>query len=191
MCAGAGISIPMEQKGTKMALGAHGKVFFSHYACGKRYGIHADLGVRSSGLVLPWESIYSGPGDPIHVRMNWVDGGFYFKIRLHEYHRPVESAFLAGVKLSYSPFIAFEGKSQSSSYEVQFNRLQPGVHLSVWFKRKIGTQSVYFQPGIEYYPFHMMTFSRGIVGGQVSGMYIFIGAGYSLWNSKHRKISRG
>ena len=189
--AAAGVCLPLEYKDAKIALGWQGKIFFSHYACGKRFGIHADLGVRSSGLVLPWSASYAGLGEPVHIRMNWIDGGFYFKIRPHEYHRPVEPALLAGIKLSYSPYVTLDGKSQKSNYDIQFNRFQPGIHLSGWFKRKIGNQSLFIQPGIEYYPFHSILLSRGIIGAQISGMYIFLGAGYSLWNSKHKKISKG
>lgn len=188
LTAGAGISVPMEPKGSKPGLGWHAKVFFSHYTCGKRYGIHADLGFRSGTVELPWTAFDFGvPREKLVIGMNWIDGGFYFKIRPHVYHRPVEPALLAGIKLSYSPYVTFNRSALQSSTGISVNPFQPGIHVSAWLKRKIGAQSFFVQPGIEFYPLVALSLPKG----NVSGMYAFIGLGYSLWNSKSHKPSRG
>ena len=185
LMAGAGGNIPFGSPRVKPSFGVNGDFFYSHWVCGKRYGYHISAGLRAADVSLTRDFVLNFPlqiGTPSRFTFTYFDAGFYFKIRLHEFHRPQEIAFLVGPKLNVT--LAANASSQSGAIKNDnFKTVFPvntGIHASVWIKRKLGKQSFFIQPGLEYY--FLPNYKSSL--DSFTGLYPFVNLGLTLWNSK-------
>ncbi len=182
---GAGVGLfPNTQK---VALGpaVSAEYFFSHYACGKAYGLHFTGGVNAA---FPMDG-NSGEwidqlGTKSSLQVIGVDFGAYGKIRLHEYHRPKEWAVFLGPKIMVPLVAKYStdlGSGSLSSTSLSVNRILPGIHLSMQFRRAIKKQSWFLEPGVEYY-FNPLFQSWG--GGNVTQAQVFLKFSYAFWDQR-------
>lgn len=181
---GGGATVPFGFENAGLSYGLNGGGFFSHWVCGKRYGYHGVLGVRNfhasgrDGLEIPPETIVGRSS----FSFNYLDLGFFFKVRRHEYHRWYEAALLVGPKID----VLMTGRHSSGnlagrkSDNIKLLPVAPGIHASLWIKRKFFAQALYIQPGVEYYPLNIVS----TPDNAMSGLYAFLNIGFTFWNTK-------
>ena len=188
--AGGGYSLNPGQALVAPGPGANLNTFFSYWNCGKNYGIHSSLGLRYFQSTAE-EGFFNHSTPSPETRMNFtaLDVGFYFKVRLHEYHRAKEWSFLMGPKLNVMLHSGLSNTVGNQTFEllgVDPNVIFAGVHLSARYKIKLNAQFLYLQPGAEYYPFPYLETSQG----NVSNVYLFFNVGGTLWNTKQKSYRR-
>lgn len=187
MEAGPGLTILLSPD--QLALGPGGQVnaFFSHYACGKRYGFHLQVGM--TGL-FPRNEIGQELLDPpvtgqIGMQFAGVDAGVLGKIRLHEYHRPREWAVFFGPRVM-APLIArYSSPAGSGALKDVTTSMSPilgGVELSVQFRNPIGKKKSWFlHPGGVFY---FVPVFNSTTGGPNLPLYLFLNFGYAFWDQR-------
>lgn len=190
--AGGGYSLNPGVEKLSPGPGANANAFFSYWNCGKNHGIHASLGARYFQATAQ-EGFYPNPPEPASPKtgMNFtaLDAGFYFKVRLHEYHRPREWSFLMGPKLNLLVNSGLTSNTGNTAFEdlgVTRKVFSAGVHLSARYKIKLNTQFLYLQPGAEYYPLPYLDTSAGAT----RNLYLFFNVGGTLWNTKQKSYKR-
>lgn len=173
----------------QLALGPSGNVnaFFSHYACGKRYGFHFQLGM--TGMFANSEvgqEILDPPAfGKTGLQFAGLDAAVLGKIRLHEYHRPREWAVFFGPRVM-APLItrysSDAGSGSLSDVTSTLSRVWPGLELSVQFRNPVGKKKSWFvHPGAAYFFLPAFTSS---VGGSNSPLYLFLNFGYAFWDQR-------
>lgn len=196
--AGPAINIPTGAPGLSTRYGtAVGKIWYSHWVCGKRYGYMLFLGGRgnganaASGFILAPDTI-NGAG---RLSFNWLEVGGSAKIRKNEYHRPNEISFIGGGKVAVNmlSLVRDEGTSNRISEEdgVSVADFNVAIHLSAMYKHKIGQQSIYLEPGIETYLLPDLDLQGTPQTGQMRSVFLYLQFGYTFWNSKMRKVKGG
>lgn len=137
--------------------GASLEGYWSHYFCGKRYGIHATGGLSTDFLSregIANESFAGAFGD-LSLNLLHFNAGFYFKIRAHEYHRPKEVAFFVGPKISVPLWGNLSGPMIVGNLNVgdamdKVVPVVPRIHASVQMRRPMGKSSWFIVPSVEY-----------------------------------------
>lgn len=132
---------------------AQATFFYSHYFCGKRYGIQVQGGASWSQ---PWVTGALSNFSLNSQLLSFRAGGF-FKVRPHDYHRGKEWAFQAGpvfdVPLLAQSRATLDGVTLVESYrEIATVRpVTPGLHASFQFRRPLGEHSLFIEPGAEFF----------------------------------------
>lgn len=168
----------------KAEAGFNASFFYSHYVCGKRWGFHFEGGYGGHagslhGLYLPTED----PIDPYpSLSMHSGELAALFKLRTVTYHRRSETAFLMGPQLSvlWLPVLQPEIRNLFEDRNGRFTTFNPGVHFSLWLRRPLGEeQSLFIRPGalVNMLPLYQVN------GNRVSGYYLFLNLGFTIWNS--------
>jgi hypothetical protein len=173
--------------------------FWSHFMCGKEGGYHIELGARGYWLGedrttrptlasnLPGQD-NDAASQRNRVSQHYAQLGVYFKIRRFNYHRPVETIFMAGPKLNLRVsgrlrtmpggptrlLTDFDGMRQ--------NTFIPGLQASVWFRRKfMKKSSCFIVPAVDVY------FGRNLenaFGQGYASIYPSLNFGFTFWSNK-------
>lgn len=164
--------------------------FYSHYFCGKAFGIQAQAGVQ--GL---FPSSSQGPllfpvtpeGSNLSLRRIQAELGFFFKLRPHDYHRRKEWALIVGpvLPLPISTTFTFDGPTSTRSGN--WDLLEPIkaapfplVHLSFQLRRPLDKKSWFIQPGVEFSP--AVVFETAATSFR--SFNAFITFGYAFWEKR-------
>jgi hypothetical protein len=181
--AGFGASV-FTGEGVALNPGYNADFFFSHYACGKRWGFHFEGGYRGT------TGLFRGLYDPT-IEVLWpkttatfhnLELGAYFKIRPHTYNRKKELAFLVGPKLSFGGLWTASGigKNVFANSNGEVTVVNPGLHASLWIRRPLGEeQSFFIRPGAQLYVSKFYT----VRNVNFSNYYLFLDFGFTFWNS--------
>lgn len=185
MDAGAGL-LSLQNQGAFVGgpdVGING--WYSHYFCGKRYGIHAEAGIRYAVVYAGnSESAFANTDErPVRLQFGNADAGFYFKIRKNTFHRRKEWAVMAGLKtrIRYAAHRSVPTTStELEPFTSELPRVLPGAHLSLWLRRPLGKELHWFlQPGVEYFFVPVMATPTE---GNFNGLHLFLRVGLSLWD---------
>lgn len=184
---GPGLSLLLSPDGRAMGPGGNVNAFFSHYACGKRYGFHLQLGM--TGMFANSEFGHEILDPPAFgrtgIQFAGLDAAVLGKIRLHEYHRPREWAVFFGPRVMAPLITRYSSNNSSGSLSdvtSTLSRVWPGLELSVQFRNPIGKKKSWFvHPGAAY--FFLPAFTSN-VGGSSSPLYFFLNFGYAFWDQR-------
>jgi len=122
--------------------------FYSHYFCGKRYGIQLQGGVRYARAA----TTNGADGFVITYSMLDVQAAALFKIRPVDYHRRKEWAVHVGpvfdvpIRYRRSALTLNENVRELAS----LRPVVPSLQVSVQFRRPAGETSWFIEPGIQY-----------------------------------------
>lgn len=153
---GIGINVSTNNSKIHNGVAWNTQGFVSHYVCGKSFGYHGALGYR--GFVNT-EEVYQLPSivgpktyGNTKFAFHYVDAGFYFKVRRHNYHRPKEACLLIGPQLN----VLLAATANRQPYKTDdWRRVLPvalGIHISTPIRIPfiLGTKAQ-LEPAIEYY----------------------------------------
>ncbi|MCZ2356400.1 MAG: hypothetical protein LC115_06885 [Bacteroidia bacterium] len=154
--AGAGANLPTDNAKIHNGISWNIQSYLSHYICGKMYGYHGALGYRG---FLNSEEVYQLPSilgpktyGTTKFAFHYLDAGFYFKLRRHNYHRPKEACLLIGPQFNILLAATANGQAYRSD---DWRRVYPaviGIHISTpirisfFFKTK-----AQIEPALEYF----------------------------------------
>lgn len=186
LSAGLGLGIFPNSHQTTVGPAVGAEYFFSHYACGKAYGLHFTGGINSTFPMNANDGIWIDQplANKSSLQIIALEAGAYAKIRLHDYHRPKEWAVFFGPKIQL-PIVAQYQTNLSSgslaSTSSSVNRIMPGLHLSLQFRRPVKKQSWFLEPGFEYY---LPSLFQTLGGGNVHQSQIFLKFSYAFWDQR-------
>ena len=151
--------------------GANVNAFYGHYFCGKRYGIHTQAGLN-----------YFSAGDSGFRRSQvQVEGGFFFKVKRRDYHRPKEWALIIGPKVQVPVLRTANYDQPGGTPEPDWTPVIPVGHISLQFRRPAPEKKSWFiQPGFEYGL--LPDYTSG--GLDISRSYIFLHLGYAFFDKR-------
>jgi hypothetical protein len=161
--------------------------FFSHYACGKAYGLHFTGGFAG---FLPSAAdatniLDDATAGKASLRFAGFELGAMGKIRIHEYHRPKEWAVFLGPKLQIPLMAAYSSENGNGGLRDKVSSVGafwPGVHLSVQFRQPASKKKSWFiRTGAEYY---LTPAFQSVGAGSVQPLYLFLNFGYAFWDKR-------
>ena len=164
--------------------------FYSHYFCGKAYGIQAQVGIQG---IFPnstnAHALFPVTPEESQITLRRIQGevGFFFKLRPHDYHRRKEWAFLIGPVLPNGITTTFAFDSPSANFNGNWDILEvtqsisPVLHASFQLRRPLGDDLSYFiQPGVEIGP----TPAFETEATSFRSFNAFITIGFSFWEKR-------
>ena len=172
---GAGLAVPYgasfvpQENGTATAdpgFGQHVGGYFSHWVCGKTYGYQFSIGYRgqSSNSGGSPGGFNNGQSWGTTAYYGFVTAGAYFKWRPKKFHREKEWNLLLGPKLNVL-ILANEDRTSivADPIEPDYNRIQPALHGSVWFRFPWSNRRSWFvAPGVDVLPLSIGTTGSGV-----------------------------
>ncbi len=172
---GAGLAVPLGAEYAPSAdgnatadpgFGQHVGGYFSHWVCGKTYGYQFSLGYRGQSSVSAGSpgGFTNGQSFGTTAYYGFVTAGAYFKWRPKKFHREKEWNLLLGPKLNV---LVVDSEDRSSivfgPLEPDYNRIQPALHGSVWFRFPWSNRRSWFiAPGVDYLPLSIGTTGSGV-----------------------------
>jgi hypothetical protein len=166
--------------------------FYSHYFCGKQYGIHGELGLRGYGLAetapdLGPSMVADTTGGDLNYNLHYGSAGFYFKIRKNNFHLRREFCLMFGPKVNLRLFSSFTNDAgESDPFDADkrgyrdVRTIIPGLHLSGWWRFPAQDRRSWFVAvGIEAFSTNVST--EADLG--YASLYPFVNVGYSFWNN--------
>ncbi len=169
--AGPGVALYNFEGDREQGVGVNANVFYSHYFCGKSYGIHTQGG---------FNYINSGTAGVRRSQFQF-EGGFFFKLKRHDYHRSKEWAVLIGPKFQIPTITSVVSKVGNVEPPTQWTSVVPVAHISFQFRRPAPEKKAWFiQPGVEYgilpdYKLNQREYRR---------TYIFLHFGYAFFDKR-------
>lgn len=197
---GGGVSNPLSY--SRSTLGPQGEAngFLTHYFCGRASGFHMEAGYKfyqygsgEGGIALVSFPSLIDTADAIADRkfqFHYLEGGLYYKLRRHDYHRDNEGAILFGPKINVLLSAAYEDQINGNSSEYKnfssnayrtVNRVLLGWHISWWVRREWRDHIFFIQPAIEYYQTPNV---KTISLLEVDNLAVTLNFGIGLWNDK-------
>ncbi len=175
---GGGLAILSSTGGNQMGPGANINAFYGHYFCGKRYGIHTQGGFNFINTRTETE----------RTRQLQFEGGFFFKVKRRDYHRPKEWAIIVGPKFQIPIATSTRYFFGSIQPVKDWTPVVPVAHVSLQFRRPAPEKKSWFiQPGFEYgllpdYQLPDLQFPAG--ADVVSRTYFFLHFGYAFFDKR-------
>lgn len=154
-------------------------IHYGHFFCGKAFGIRAEGGFN-----------YAMPSDDLfRFQIIQFEGGFFFKLKRRDYHRPKEWAVIVGPKVHvplFGHYSTLRGEPKESGplsdLNVAMRIIQPMAHLSVQIRRPVGDKkSLFIQPGVEY---GIQSEFTGLSIGSFNRWNIFLNIGYAFFDKR-------
>lgn len=169
--AGAGAALYNFEGDREQGVGVNANVFYGHYFCGKAYGIHTQGGFN-----------FISSGDDVMRRSQFqFEGGFFFKLKRHDYHRSKEWAVLIGPKFQIPIVTSTYDKVGNIEPPTEWSPVVPVAHISFQFRRPAPEKKSWFiQPGVEYGvlpDFNLYT-------REYRRTYIFLHFGYAFFDKR-------
>lgn len=166
--------------------GFNANAFYSHYFCGKNYGIHFLAG---GSAFLPSyasanELVSTLPSEKLSMTLVNLELGAFGKVRLHEYHRPRETALFIGPKVLLPLMSRYSAGEESGVLRdvAKVSPVQVGAHLSLQIRRPAPEKKSWFiEPGVDYY--FIQSFNSN-PGGDVRNLYISLNFGFAFWDQR-------
>jgi hypothetical protein len=195
--AGIGTNVPIgiagvESSDLRMSWAYNIDGFYSHYFCGKAYGIHGEMGIRGYGLTEERGGL--GPslqaadtGGTYNYNMHYGSVGFYFKFRKNNFHLPKEFSIHIGPKVNFrliSQSTDDGGDTDSfgpsrRDYR-QVPTVVPGAHISGWWRFPAPKRRSWFiAAGVEAFATNVSTTAD--LG--YASIYPFVNIGYTFYNN--------
>lgn len=182
---GAGYTSHANSTATLGGPAARASLFYSHYFCGKAFGLQGQAGIRGqfprsqNGSLLFPAITEAGT-----LSMTQLQGeiGFFLKVRAHDYHRRKEWALLFGPVLPVPVLTHFKsGAASGNAGDLGIDQsLSPSIHLSLQFRRPIDKASWFIQPGVEFSP--SRTFRSTVTDFRT--LNVFLSFGYAFWEKR-------
>ncbi len=172
--------------------GPSGKLFYSHWICGKRHGYILSSGIRTN--FLRCSPSLSFAQDTLtadgRIYYHWLEAGIAGKIRKNDYHRSSEFSMIAGAKTSVNMNGIFSNPGGNVNLNdlagVYMPRLNFVFHLAMQYRHKFRQQAIYLEPGFETCLFPELELSGS--GKRLRIFSLTMQAGFTFWNSKQRRI---
>lgn len=187
LAAGGGLAAYPNSASTLAGPAANVNGFYSHYLCGKAFGFQVAAGANgtlarsSDGADL----ISVANAGETRFTLLAAEIAGYFKLRMHDYHRPRETALLIGPKVNFPLIRHFAAENESGqlrSHVESANALQVGAHLSLQIRRPAPEKKSWFiEPGVEYF---FIPAWKQTPAGNVGTAYIFLNFGYAFWDKR-------
>lgn len=160
---------------------------FTYFPCGKAYGFEGRGGwtFQSSGIQEGFAALgTSGAG---RTSFSWTGphASALLKLRLHEKHRPKETAFLLGPKVDF-PLFAWHrsalGSGPLNQTAIQSNVVIPGGLVAVQIRRPAPEKKSWmFEAGAAWSPGPI--FRRDEIF-RAGGFQAYIRIGFSFWDQR-------
>jgi hypothetical protein len=185
--AGAGMRMLSGDGAQYLGPGAHAQVSFAHYPCGKAFAIEGRAGLNYGRASSADGAIITGNPLAGKTTLSWAGGevAAAFKVRLHEYHRPREFAFLVGPKVNFPVLARYASEAGSGgmgSTGILVNRIAPAIFAALQFRRPAPDKKFWFiEPGFEFNPTPLF---RRDSGTRLGALYLYLQFGFAFWDQR-------
>ena len=179
----------MLRSGDHIAIGplANASIDFTHYPCGKAWAIQGSIGIVGAKASFQEGEALSGllGTDRMSISMLAAELGATLKLRLHDYHRPREFAFVIGPKLWVPALLRQNsglGAGPLKDAGLDPQPLLVGGHIGLQFRRPAPDKKAWFiEPGLLWMPMPLFNTHEGHA---VAPLSIYLNFGFAFWDQR-------